>query len=124
MPTDVEVGPNGTFWVSTLPGGPEDPSVGARGSVYLVNPATGSSSRLATGFAAATNIGVAEDGTTYVAELFGGKISKVTRNGAVSTFTTVGTPLSVEIHGAFVYAATVRHLRSRPTGGSVVQYRR
>src|SRR4029078_229130 len=72
----------------------------------LVNPATGSSSRLATGFAAAPHIGVAGDGTTYVAELFGGKISKVTRNGAVSTFTEVGTPLSVEVRGGFVYAAT------------------
>ena len=122
VPTDVEVGPKGMLSVSTLPGGPEDPSGGARGSVYLVNPATGSSSRLATGFAAATNIGVAGDGTTYVAELFGGKISKVTRNGAVSTFTEVGTPLSVEVRGGFVYAATAGIFG--PGGGSVVQYRR
>jgi len=122
VPTDVEVGPKGMLSVSTLPGGPEDPSGGARGSVYLVNPATGSSSRLATGFAAATNIGVAGDGTTYVAELFGGKISKVTRNGAVSTFTEVGTPLSVEVRGGFVYAATAGIFG--PGGGSVVEYRR
>ena len=38
VPTDVEVGPHGMLYVSTLPGGPEDPSLGARGSVYVVNP--------------------------------------------------------------------------------------
>jgi hypothetical protein len=35
VPTDVEVGPLGQPWVSTLPGGPEDPSLGARGSASL-----------------------------------------------------------------------------------------
>jgi hypothetical protein len=33
VPTDVEVGPDGWLYVSTLPGGPEDESLGARGSV-------------------------------------------------------------------------------------------
>ncbi len=123
VPTDVEVGPAGMLSVSLLPGGPEDPSLGARGSVYRVNPATGASTRLATGFAGATNLAVHGDGTTYVTELFGGKISKVSPTGVVSTFKQLDAPLSVEVKGTFVYAATAGFFG--PSGlGSIIQYRR
>jgi hypothetical protein len=122
VPTDVEVGPLGQFWVSTLPGGPEDPSLGARGSVYLVNPATGWSFRLATGFTSATNLAVTREGTVYVAELFAGKITKVTLWGAKSTFQTVVSPLSLEVDGRYVYAATAAVFG--PGGGQIIQYRR
>ena len=66
VPTDVEVGDNGRLWVTTLPGGPEDPSLGARGSLYSVGPSTGNSTRIATGFSGATNVAVAGDGPAYV----------------------------------------------------------
>ena len=73
VPTDVELGPNGWLYVSSLPGGPEDPSLGARGAVYKINPldgtiktvATGSSGRRASRYRR-------RSGTVYVAELFGG----------------------------------------------------
>ncbi|WP_421734905.1 ScyD/ScyE family protein [Cellulomonas sp.] len=41
VPTDVELGHDGWLYVSTLPGGPEDGSLGPIGSVYKVNPWTG-----------------------------------------------------------------------------------
>ena len=86
VPTDVEVGPGGRLWVTTLPGGPEDPSLGARGSLYSVGQG-GRSTRVATGFSGATNLALSGDGSAYVTELFGGKISKVNRStGKVSTF--------------------------------------
>ena len=44
VPTDVEVGRNGEPYVSSLPGGPEDASLGARGGVFRVNPWTESPS--------------------------------------------------------------------------------
>ncbi|MCU1404690.1 MAG: hypothetical protein JWQ43_993, partial [Glaciihabitans sp.] len=73
VPTDVEIGPKGQLYVSTLPGGPEDPSLGGRGSVYTVNPKTGESALLATGFVGATGLGVSTTtGTVVVSELFGG----------------------------------------------------
>lgn len=122
VPTDVEVGPFGQFWVSTLPGGPEDPSLGDRGSVYLVNPATGWSWRLATGFSSATNLAVTKDGTVYVSELFAGKVTKVTLWGAKSTFKTVTSPLAVEVDSKYVYVATGAVFG--PGGGQVIQYRR
>jgi hypothetical protein len=123
VPTDVEVGPAGQLSVSLLPGGPEDPSLGARGAVYRVNPATGASTRWATGFSAATNLAVHGDATTYVTELFGGKVSQISPSGAVSTFKELGVPLAVEVHGTFVYVATAGIFG--PTGqGEIIQYRR
>jgi len=117
------VGPRDALYVSTLPGGPEDPSAGARGSVYTANPSTGASTRLATGFAGATNLAVTADGTVYVAELFGGKISQVNRRGEVSTFKSLDGPLAVETQGAFVYAATAGAFLPSGTG-SVLRYKR
>lgn len=41
VPTDVEIGPDGWLYVSSTPGGPEDPSLGARGAIFRINPWTG-----------------------------------------------------------------------------------
>ena len=35
-------GPDGRLYVTSLPGGPEDPSLGARGAIFRVTPSTGS----------------------------------------------------------------------------------
>jgi hypothetical protein len=77
VPTDVEVGKNGMLYVTTLPGGPEGPALGARGSVYKVNPWNGHVSLVATGFLGATNLALGNNGKIYVAELFGDQISVV-----------------------------------------------
>ena len=73
VPTDVEVGKDGWLYVTTLPGGPEDPSLGARGRVYRVNPKTGKNQLIARGFAGATNLALGKHGEIYVTELFGGQ---------------------------------------------------
>jgi hypothetical protein len=104
VPTDVEIGPKGQLYVSTLPGGPEDPSLGARGGVYRVNPSTGVATRIASGLFAATNVAVAPDGTVYVAELFAGRISKIV-GGAPETVVDVPLPASVEWTSSGLYAS-------------------
>lgn len=76
VPTDVELGPDGQLYVSTLAGDP------APGSVYRVDPQSGATTLIATGFAGATNLAVSPSGTIYVAELFGGQISKVVGTGS------------------------------------------
>lgn len=76
VPTDVELGPDGQLYVSTLAGGP------APGSVYRVDPRSGAVRRIATGFAGATNLAVTPTGTIYVAELYSGQISKVVGTGS------------------------------------------
>ncbi|GAB3683757.1 ScyD/ScyE family protein [Angustibacter aerolatus] len=76
VPTDVEWR-GGRLIVSLLPGGPEDPSLGARGSVYSVHPHSGKATWLAGGFLGATNVAVGHRGEIYVAELFAGRVSRI-----------------------------------------------
>ncbi len=81
VPTDVEKTRSGRLIVSHLPGGPEDPSLGARGSVVKVNPWNGRGRTVARGVLGATNVAVGAHGKIYVTELFGNKVSVVTRRG-------------------------------------------
>jgi hypothetical protein len=107
VPTDVEVGPFGVLYVSTLPGGPEHPSIGGGGSVYTVNPFTQRVKLLATGFpGAVTNLAVSPTGTVYVAELFGGAITAISKSGARTLVTNLVLPATVEWHGGRLYATT------------------
>ena len=103
VPTDVEVGPNGQLYVTTLPGGLEDPRLGAQGSVYRVSPKSGSMKRLGTGFAGATGVAVSPDGDVYVAELFGGRISKLV-DGGPQTVAEMPLPAAVEWAHGKLYA--------------------
>lgn len=119
VPTDVEVGPGGSIYVTTLPGGPEGPELGARGSLWKVNPRTHAVTRIATGFAGATNLAIGKRGNIYVAELFGGKIS-VVNCGRRSTLINLPGVVSVETApNGTVYAGTMGADESSP--GSIVQ---
>jgi streptogramin lyase len=77
VPTDVEIGRNGQLYVTTLPGGPEDPSLGARGSVYRINPHSGRVRKVAGGLLGATNLAIGPRGGIYVSELFGNRVSRI-----------------------------------------------
>lgn len=116
VPTDVERGPNGSLLVSTLPGGPESPALGARGSVYRISK-RGAVSLVATGFLGATNLAVAK-GTIYVSELFSGKVTQFGRGGR-RTALTIANPVSVEATRAKLYVGTLGSGPSAP--GTVVR---
>jgi len=103
VPTDIEIGPDGWLYVTTLPGGPESAALGARGSVYKVNQKSGEVKLVASGFTTATGLAVATDGTIYVTEIFGGadgsgQIS-VLEKGATqpSVLAAVPLPAAIEI---------------------------
>jgi DNA-binding beta-propeller fold protein YncE len=104
VPTDVELGKHGRLIVSLLPGGPEDPSLGARGSVVEITPWNGRIRTLAGGLAGATDVAVSPSGDVYVAELFGDRVSKLTRNGPVTVAELVG-PAAVEWAKGRLYVA-------------------
>lgn len=98
VPTDVEVGNHGTVYVTSLPGGPEGPQSGARGSVFAISARAAyhgnfrlhpgghhgkgyyghQARQVVTGLSSPTGLAVAPDGSLYVAQLFGDTISKVT----------------------------------------------
>ena len=123
VPTDVERGPDGMLYVSTLPGGAEGPASGTRGSVYRVNPRNGTAERIATGFAGATNVAVDDHGTVYVAEFFGGRIS-VVRDGRPCPLLDLPGVSAVEWQDGHLYAATVAPMDAQgvPHGkGSIVR---
>ncbi len=105
VPTDVEVGGDGFLYVTTLPGGPEDPSLGARGKVFRVNPWTGKVREVASGLLGPTNLAIS-GGKLYVAELFAGRIS-VIRHGRVAEYLPLPGALAIEAgRGGSLYAAT------------------
>ena len=97
VPTDVErVGR--ALYVTTLPGGPESPALGARGSVYKIQ--RGVARKVAGGFLGATNLDVIR-GRIYVSELFAGKITKLGKGGRFTRY---------NVPGAVAVEATRKHL--------------
>jgi hypothetical protein len=109
VPTDVEIGPRGWLYVTGLPGGPEDASLGERGVVYKVNPGSGEVKTFATGFVGATGLAVSRQGVVFVAEMFGGEdgtgqVSVVSPWGgeAVAAFP-VSSPAAIELSGRSLY---------------------
>lgn len=106
VPTDVEPGRHGKLYVTSLPGGAEDDSLGANGAVYRVRPWHGDVDLVARGFVGATNLAVAPDGRIYVTELFAGRLSVVSRWGSISTVAELVEPAAVEWARGRLYVAT------------------
>jgi len=120
VPTDVEVGPDGMLYVTTLPGGPEGPVLGARGSVYRVDPDSGATSRIATGFAGATNLAFGRGGRIYVAELFAGRISTVVAGGPQPFVSLPGVVSVQDAPDGTLYAGTLPADPEDPAGSGTV----
>jgi hypothetical protein len=116
VPTDVEV--RGHFaYVTTLPGGPEDPSLGARGKVYRFNLSNGNRKRLGGHFLGATGVAVSTTGRVYVAELFGNRISTIS-NHKRKTVLSVPSPAAIEWHNGHIFATS----NATSPNGSVIRF--
>lgn len=119
VPTDVEYDRRGGLVVSLLPGGPEDASLGARGSVVRialkghhdhrakghVGWGRGHARVLASGFLGAANVAVDERGRVYVSELFANQIS-VVRGGRGVPVASVPSPAGLEYSRGSLVAST------------------
>jgi hypothetical protein len=122
VPTDIEVH-NGLIYLTTLPGGPEDPSFGARGKVWRIG-AQGHLTLLGSGFLGATNLAVTPRGQVFVTELFGGQVSTISHGQATPVQSLPGA-VSVEYANGWLYVGTLGPSddQGNPTGpGSVVRF--
>jgi streptogramin lyase len=120
VPTDLEVGPDGSLYVTSLPGGPEDGSLGANGRLLKVSPATGRAALVAGGLVSPTGVAVASNGDIYVAQLFRGVISKINAGSSkVRTYLEVPLPAAVEATSAGLLA-TINALPGKKPKGKVV----
>jgi hypothetical protein len=98
VPTDVEYGPDGQLYVTSLPGGPEDGSLGLNGRVLKIDPTTGHVTTIVDGLTSPTGVAVAANGDVYVAQLFRGVISKVAAGKhKAKTYVKVPFPAAVEV---------------------------
>ena len=95
VPTDVELGRDGLLYVSTLAGGPEDPSLGARSKVFTVDRRSGDVEEIGSGFLAATDLAVDGSGDVFVAELFAMQVSRLV-DGGPEVFAEVPFPGALE----------------------------
>ncbi|HEX3815162.1 MAG TPA: ScyD/ScyE family protein [Mycobacteriales bacterium] len=118
VPTDVETGPRGRLYVTTLPGGPEGPEGGNPGSVYTID-RWGTAHRIATGFAGATNLAIDNRGTIYVAEISAGRLSTIWHGQPKPVLSLPGV-VAVEYANGHLYASTAPAAAGAEGPGTVV----
>lgn len=122
VPTDVELGPDGNLYVTTL-GGALGESAPV-GSVYRIVPATGDVDAMATGLMSPVGIAIEPNGTSYVSLLFPGLIMRQPLGGDPEVFASVPFPGDVEVKLGTVYA-TLTDLTNdgdSPPAGQVVSW--
>lgn len=107
VPTDVVVGPRGWLYVSSLPGGPEDASLGARGAVFRVSPWSGAATAWVEGVLSPTGLAFDGRGNLYIASLFGEGVLQVPAGShTASVFLPAVLTADVAVHGSTLYATT------------------
>jgi hypothetical protein len=120
VPTDIEVGPDGNLYVTSLPGGPEDGSLGANGRVLRVKPGGGKVKAVVRGLISPTGLAVASNGDMYVAQLFKGEISKIKAGKSkVRKYIALPLPAAVEVTPTGLLA-TIKALPGKKPKGQVV----
>jgi hypothetical protein len=120
VPTDIEVGPDGKLYVTSLPGGPEDGSLGLNGRVLRVDPVSGKVKTLVGGLLSPTGLAVAGNGDIYVAQLFMGTISRIKAGSSkVKPYLELPLPAAVEVTPTGLLA-TINALPAKKPKGQVV----
>ncbi|WP_104137460.1 ScyD/ScyE family protein [Arthrobacter sp. ZGTC131] len=105
VPTDVKRGPDGWLYVSVLPGGPEDPALGARGAVFKVDPEDGRVRLFADDVMSPTGLDMDQDGNVYVASLFGEGVLRLSADSGTQSVVLPGVlTADVDLRGETLYA--------------------
>ncbi len=110
VPTDVAVGPDGWLYVTSLPGGPEDPALGPRGAIFKVNPDDAEVKLVAEDIMSPTGLVLDDNGDMYVASLFGEGVLRIDPDSGEQTVVlAAGFTADVDLRGHILYA-TVKAL--------------
>jgi hypothetical protein len=116
VPTDIEGGPDGKLYVTTL-GGALGESMPV-GGLHTIDPATGAVVTLTGALMSPTGLAIGNDGTTYISQLFAQNIITIPFGSTeVATFAEVPFPGDIDVVGTDVYA-TLTDL-TNPGDGSV-----
>lgn len=119
VPTDVEIGPDGNLYVTSLPGAPEGLP---NGRVYRIVPGTGAVTRVQGGLTSPVGLAITPDGTAYVSSLFGGVVMEKHPGAEPTVFAEVPFPGDVEFHDGEVYVTrTDLTNESGPPNGAVLK---
>ena len=122
VPTDVELGPDGNLYVTTLPGTPGEGL--PKGRIYQIDPATGDVTKEAGGLVSPVGLAISPTGTAYISQLFAGTILEVPLGGEPSVFAEVKFPGDVEFRAGHVYATKtdLTNDGSKPPKGKVLRW--
>ena len=105
VPTDVAVGPDGRLYITSLPGGPEDPALGPRGAIFRVDPDDDEVELVADDIMTPTGLALDEDGELYVASLFGQGVLRIDPDSGDQTVVLeAGFAADVDLRGDTLYA--------------------
>lgn len=105
VPTDVAVGPDGWLYVTSLPGGPEDPALGPRGAIFKVSADGDQVEIVAEDIMSPTGLALADNGDLYVASLFGEGVLRVDPDSGEQTVAlAAGFAADVDLRGHTLYA--------------------
>lgn len=122
VPTDVEMGPDGMLYVTSLPGAPGEGL--PTGRIYQFDPEDGSRSVYARGLVTPTGLAMDADGTAYVAQLFAGSIVQITSTGERSELAQVPFVGDVEFADGALYATETDLMNdgTQPPAGKVLRW--
>ncbi|AOT03981.1 ScyD/ScyE family protein [Arthrobacter sp. U41] len=105
VPTDVAVGPDGWLYVTSLPGGPEDPTLGPRGAIFKVDPDDGDVELVADEIMTPTGLALDDNGDMYVASLFGEGVLRIDPDsGGQSVVLAAAFAADVDLRGDTLFA--------------------
>lgn len=102
VPTDVELGPDGNLYVTTLGGGLGESM--PLGGLYQVTPA-GKVTEQAKGLMSPVGLAISNTGTAYISQLFADTVLEVPFGGAPTTLSEIPKPGDVEFANGAVYVA-------------------
>jgi hypothetical protein len=120
VPTDIEVGPDGSLWVTTLGGGFGEQM--PLGHLYTLDPDTGAVTHDIGDFTTPVGVALDTEGDAFVSQLFGNTVMRVPAGSDVAeSFKEPVMPAALEYRAGRLWAST-NVLAKTPPFGKIVSW--